>query len=296
MRKAQILAVLVFSSYATLTWAQVTIEIQDDGAPANGVGVATVNGGERQTLGETNAAGVLGFDPAFLMGKIEGETIIRECPDYRQVVLVPIDEQWDCSNDEEATGEEDCPCRRGGAWLLDSGRIFVQLQAPPFYTNPVAIGGIAGGGALVTVIAVSGGEESTSTTPPPSPISTPDPAPTTPAIVGQGNWNSVFTVREDPFRHHGSVRLDQVDSLQSNDNGGSFQVTGPPPWIPMNGTFNGTTGEFSVTGMGPIAGFNGVVFIFEGTISGDRFEGYVKVGADNTLPQGPIVYNATGTR
>ena len=80
--------------------------------------------------------------------------------------------------------------------------------------------------------------------------------------------------------------------------GSTITCTGPAPWVTVAGTFNATTGAFSMTGRGTVADRPNVGVRFEGTLTtAGQLRGDYTMGTGGELPGGrPIVYDVSGQR
>lgn len=115
------------------------------------------------------------------------------------------------------------------------------------------------------------------------------------------NANVQISVTSDPNGHEPFVQLTTVDMLQFTLEGNTLLMTGNSVFPDMSGTID-AAGNFSLQGLGNLAGFSGVDVIFTGTISNGAISGTLTADADNNQfpPDGggtrnPPVYNVTGT-
>jgi hypothetical protein len=145
--------------------------------------------------------------------------------------------------------------------------------------------------SLTTLVVASGGGDSSSSTfatPPSSARGSSDPVIV--AITPDGAYALVeVTVVEDEAPHHIWVRLDQASGFNVETTGNNIYFRGNPPWVDVMGPFNSTTGAFTATGSGVVAGYNNVSVHFEGTASNDAVSGYVIMGAAGELPGGQYI-------
>jgi hypothetical protein len=273
------------------------IQVQKKGNPVAKVDIFLYANQGKQRLGSTGSEGILGFDPSLLTGKRQVETYVRECPDRTELILVPADatlgeEDKDCRDSNE-NSEDDCSCYAAGIWIPPYNALVVDLRSAPVldFSNPIVLGGTIGAAAVTTLVVASGGGDSSSSTfaPPPS-TATGSSDPVIVAITPDGAYALVeVTVVEDEAPHHIWVRLDQATGFNVETMGNNIYFRGNPPWVDVMGPFNSTTGAFTATGSGVVAGYNNVSVHFEGTASNDAVSGYVIMGAAGELPGGQYI-------
>jgi hypothetical protein len=123
-------------------------------------------------------------------------------------------------------------------------------------------------------------------TPPPT---TPQPpaAPTT--IDPSGTYDvSVCTVVFDPASHNAVLRFcELVRQILASASNGGVTFTANAPWVTIGGTYNTTTGEFSLGSSGTVAGFPNVAATLRGNVTfTGTFFGELEIGSNGALPAG----------
>ena len=159
-------------------------------------------------------------------------------------------------------------------------------------------------GALVGALALTGGEEapSTSISATGIPSVAPGTASSATAPVGinpDGSFRvNNISVTGGDASHDCCTGLRNLQGRELRGESGSVIFTGPEPWVRVAGTFDTSTGAFSATGKGSVAGFPNVGVSFEGTLGADgRLTGIYTMGAGGELPGGrPILYRVEATR
>lgn len=113
--------------------------------------------------------------------------------------------------------------------------------------------------------------------------------------------NVEVSVISDPNGHEPFIGLTAVTQLTFTLEGGDFLMVGNGVLPDMQGTID-AAGNFSLTGMGTLAGFPNVDVVFEGTISDGVIDGTLTADADNDQfpadgggTRNPPVYRVMGT-
>ena len=171
------------------------------------------------------------------------------------------------------------------------------------------------GGLLIgTVISTTGGDAPVASpqppvsTPPP-PVSTPPPVTTPPATPpptsttppatpsADGNYACVAcNPSSDPARHDPFITLCRLLVGLLSVREGSITISHPAPFVSITGDYNTTTGAFTATGRGTVAGFPNVGVRGEGTVNTTtgRITMTYTMGTGGELPGGqPISYALT---
>jgi hypothetical protein len=123
--------------------------------------------------------------------------------------------------------------------------------------------------------------------PAPSPAAPQPAAPTT--IDPSGTYDvSVCTVVFDPASHNAVLRFcELVRQILASASNGGVTFTANAPWVTIGGTYNTTTGEFSLGSSGTVAGFANVAVTLRGNVTfTGTFFGELEIGSNGALPGG----------
>jgi hypothetical protein len=187
------------------------------------------------------------------------------------------------------------------------------LQTRPIYTRPAVYGSTIGLGLLgaVTSVGANGPKTmpTTTTVPPPvtvtavaptvvttpSPAPTPAPAPTptpAPRISAEGSYKcSSCTPTSDNGRHNAVINLcpQLLSDFVIRDF--AFTVVHPAPFVALTGDFNTTSGAFTSTGRGTVAGFPNVGVLGDGMFDANtgRIMLRYTMGTGSELPGGQSI-------
>lgn len=294
-------SVVVLLASAGLAFGQQTgsLTIQDgkDAVENARVFVHTNDGSE--ALGTTGSAGVLaGIDPSWFTAKPQGDVIVRECREGTEVYLNTSDASAEdsCKKiDEEDGSEEDCNCRRAGAFVWSRN---MTLQIGSTFPWPWVAGGA--GGALGVVALTGGDDDPQPGTTFPSVVSTPDPPQPTTSIV---TWTCQYNVQ---FQFTGgSMELymevgPPATMLEVTVNGSSITVRGlgNHSFVTVNGSHTASTGAFTANGLGNFGDFQNVPFTFTGTATENGpISGTLQAGPGGSLPGDVFVeWNVSGQK
>ncbi|MDO8676963.1 MAG: hypothetical protein Q7R30_00135 [Acidobacteriota bacterium] len=130
-------------------------------------------------------------------------------------------------------------------------------------------------------------------TPPQAAPSNPPPAAPPPLATANGTWApSSCRVASDPGFHDAVLALCRVLSIFIFTEG-SITIAHPAPFVTITGDYNTTSGVFTATGRGTVAGFPNVGVRGEGTITASTGQARFNytLGTGGELPMGqPITY------
>ena len=295
-----------------------TLSVADGGSPATGVDVfLLVNQGKR-SLGTTDSAGQLPFDPALLTGKVRVTVTVQECPETTRVYLVSIQTDDACKEVDETSDEPDCRCDVAGAiWWgsdiqVDISSLTAEGAGSSIAGNPWVWVGVGGAAAGTGIIVGTGGDDdsnmsfpqptiSTGTTPLPTSAPLPPPMPTPAPTAMETSFSGTYDIEvidiQDPAGHFPFIGNlpGQIDIFGNN---GNFRATGQQPWVRVDGNINMSSGNFDSNGRGNVAGRSGIQVRFSGRIepiSPYRITGWYEMGVGGGLPTGqPIRYRIDG--
>lgn len=186
------------------------------------------------------------------------------------------------------------------------------LSEPVSYKKWYFIGGggavaaalLAGGGSSTPVLTPAPISTPVATTPAPAPVSTPAPAPTptpspapapTPTADGSYVCAACGTV-SDEGGHTNPIGLCPALTGTFTVRQGSISISHAAPFVPVTGDYNTSTGAFTATGRGTVAGFANVNVRAEGTVnpSTGRITMTYTMGTNGELPGGrSITYSIT---
>jgi len=122
-----------------------------------------------------------------------------------------------------------------------------------------------------------------------------------------GNFNFTITVELDELGHAPFIGMPGelvilVGATPQDATNGVFFMSGPAPFVSVQGTFNPTTGEITASGVGTVAGYPNTEVYFTGTIQDGVITGTYQMGGFGMepgfggLPGGiPIYYAFSGT-
>lgn len=132
------------------------------------------------------------------------------------------------------------------------------------------------------------------TTTPTSPAPAPA-APVPPTTIDAGGTYDVgiCTVVFDPASHNSVLRLcELVRQIIASASNGGVTFTANAPWVTIGGSYNTTTGEFTLNSSGTVAGFSNVAVTLRGNVTASgTFFGELTMGSNGTLPGGqPVRY------
>ena len=160
MRTLTSVVVLLLTATAGLAFGQQSgsLTIKDGKDVVEGARVFVQTNDGSQELGTTSSAGALaGIDPSWFTVKPQGDVIIRECTQSTEVYLNTSDDSAEesCKKIADEDGnEEDCNCRRTGAFVWSQNMV---LQIGSTFPWPWVA---AGAGGAVGVVALAGGDDS----------------------------------------------------------------------------------------------------------------------------------------
>jgi hypothetical protein len=133
--------------------------------------------------------------------------------------------------------------------------------------------------------------------PQPTPQPQPMPPPAEPPPTIDGDYACVLcTIAMDSGGHNPFIRLCEAIVALFRALQGSITLSHPAPFVAISGDFNTTTGAFTATGRGTVAGFPNVSVRGDGTADArnGRITFDYTMGASGELPGGrPIVYRIT---
>jgi hypothetical protein len=103
-------------------------------------------------------------------------------------------------------------------------------------------------------------------------------------------YPSDISILEDPGEHGPFIGMpDKLELKVQILEPGSILIEGPEPWVNVIGTIE--DGQIFAQGEGTVAGFESIVVLFQGAVSGEGLQGQYTMGADGGLPgRLPIVY------
>lgn len=314
---AAVLAVL-----AANAWAQAPAHIVVNNAPAAVNIDIFLDAGKVHTV-PIGQQGTAGFDLDFLsLGKPQGQLYIETCKDGQRIRIisdgttVPTDEgcnrkpvgvlfTFTCTKKITLNFAAARASFAGCGTFLTRREVYIPVL--------VAVGGTlvstAGGGDDTSTPSVSVQQQPVANAPaapvaPSIPAPTapaPSPTPTTPAVGNPGGRQIIATctVGSDPGSHNAVLQFcSQLRELAVSASNGGMTITGTVIWVTVGGSYNTTTGAFSLSTTGPLAGtsFTAVAFSFVGAIDANgNMQGTVTIGGAG-LPGGQAITYTITTR
>ena len=101
----------------------------------------------------------------------------------------------------------------------------------------------------------------------------------------------------DPAGHDAFTGYSRITTITVALNGSSNTITGPSPWVMVSGSYNSSTGAFTDSGTGTVAGFNNVPVSVTGTLSGNSITiSQLQLGPTNLPTNRAEVLSGTGTK
>ena len=285
MRTLTSVVVLLLTATAGLAFGQQSgsLTIKDGKDVVEGARVFVQTNDGSQELGTTSSAGALaGIDPSWFTVKPQGDVIIRECTQSTEVYLNTSDDSAEesCKKIADEDGnEEDCNCRRTGAFVWSQNMV---LQIGSTFPWPWVA---AGAGGAVGVVALAGGDDS----PQPTttfPVTTSPDIPSIPTTSFTCQYNVQFQFTDGSMELYMEVGP-LATMIEATVNGSSITVRGlgNHSWVTLTGSYTSSTGAFTATGMGNFGDFQNVPFTFTGTATEDGpISGTLKAGPGGTLP------------
>lgn len=191
--------------------------------------------------------------------------------------------------------------------MLTNCILACNLVPKKLFTRPLLFGAAIGAGALGILGTAGGGDQPPAVnSPTPPPVAAPDPTPTPPpapppppppAPRADGDYACINCgVQADSLRHDPNIQLCRFILALFSVREGSITISHPAPFVPITGDYNTSTGAFTATGRGTVAGFSNVGVRGEGTVNTTtgRITMLYTMGTGGELPGGqPITYSLT---
>ena len=104
-----------------------------------------------------------------------------------------------------------------------------------------------------------------------------------------------WAILSDPAGHDSFTGYSRIPTITVAVNGGSNTITGPSPWVMVSGSYNSSTGAFTDSGTGTVAGLSNVPVSVTGTLSGNSITfSQLQLGPANLPTNRAEVLSGTG--
>jgi hypothetical protein len=266
-------------------------------APGSALEIALNGGKIAETTTNTQGEATSVLDLANL-GKVRVNVFVDRCVDGKVVKIQLVTE-----GNQPPPVDEGCDRKPAGWFWSDKGRVVIDVKSGTVSTPGPSKALLIGGGAAAAAglgLATGGGSDTTPATNNPTPPSNPNPStPNPPAFTPAGPYQVMTDVSIDISKHAGPIGLGVSGALIAALNS-PIQFTGPnlQNWVTVSGDYDASTGRFSATGRGTVAGFSNVGVRFEGTITtSGALSGTYTMGTGGELPGGQsITYTVQGQK